>query len=574
MMNMKTYKKALLLLSFGMTLNSCLDLDPKDQLADGNLWNSASDFEYFANNFYSWTRDFSTAVFDAPHSDTRSDLMTSNTINEYSHGNNSIPTSDANYTDNYKRIRRCNLLLKNAASYSGAESISRYVAEAKFFRAYCFFDLVQLYGDVIWTAEPLDINSPELRTTRNNRGEVIDNIIKDLQEAAPDLPETIGTEDAGKISKWGAYAFLSRVALYEGAWQKFRNNEARGKALLTIAADAAKKVIDSKQFELFKPAALGEMAYKYLFTLENVQCNPANITKSSNKEYIFSRRHDETIAPIGKNITHNCLKNVQYINRKFVNMYLCSDGLPIEKSEKFNDYAKMTSEFENRDNRMKNSLLASGTVYWGNKDAECRIDWKGMEGEDATHAMTCDVRTGSGYQNLKWCAERQVKDTQEGYDYPIIRYAEVLLNYAEAVYERDGNISDADLNLSLNLVRNRVNVDMPKLSNDFVRNHGLNMQEEIRRERTVELYNEGFRIDDLKRWNEAMVEMPKDILGIQWKGTEFEATWKNASSMAKNADGCLIMESGRSWSSKNDLYPLPADQIQLNPNLGQNAGWQ
>lgn len=574
MMNMKTYKKALLLLSFGMTLNSCLDLDPKDQLADGNLWNSASDFEYFANNFYSWTRDFSTAVFDAPHSDTRSDLMTSNTINEYSHGNNSIPTSDANYTDNYKRIRRCNLLLKNAASYSGAESISRYVAEAKFFRAYCFFDLVQLYGDVIWTAEPLDINSPELRTARNNRGEVIDNIIKDLQEAAPDLPETIGTEDAGKISKWGAYAFLSRVALYEGAWQKFRNNESRGKALLTIAADAAKKVIDSKQFELFKPAALGEMAYKYLFTLENVQCNPANITKSSNKEYIFSRRHDETIAPIGKNITHNCLKNVQYINRKFVNMYLCSDGLPIEKSEKFNDYAKMTSEFENRDNRMKNSLLASGTVYWGNKDAECRIDWKGMEGEDATHAMTCDVRTGSGYQNQKWCAERQVKDTQEGYDYPIIRYAEVLLNYAEAVYERDGNISDADLNLSLNLVRNRVNVDMPKLSNDFVRNHGLNMQEEIRRERTVELYNEGFRIDDLKRWNEAMVEMPKDILGIQWKGTEFEATWKNASSMAKNADGCLIMESGRSWSSKNDLYPLPADQIQLNPNLGQNAGWQ
>lgn len=574
MMNMKTYKKALLLLSFGMTLNSCLDLDPKDQLADGNLWNSASDFEYFANNFYGWTRDFSTAVFDAPHSDTRSDLMTSNTINEYSHGNNSIPTSDANYTDNYKRIRRCNLLLKNAASYSGAESISRYVAEAKFFRAYCFFDLVQLYGNVIWTAEPLDINSPELRTTRNDRGEVIDNIIKDLQDAAPDLPETIGTEDAGKISKWGAYAFLSRVALYEGTWQKFRNNEARGKALLTIAADAAKKVIDSKQFELFKPAALGEMAYKYLFTLENVQCNPANITKSSNKEYIFSRRHDETIAAIGKNITHNCLKNVQYINRKFVNMYLCSDGLPIEKSEKFNDYAKMTSEFENRDNRMKNSLLASGTVYWANKDAECRIDWKGMEGEDATHAMTCDVRTGSGYQNQKWATERQVKDTQEGYDYPIIRYAEVLLNYAEAVYERDGNISDADLNLSLNLVRNRVNVDMPKLSNDFVRNHGLNMQEEIRRERTVELYNEGFRIDDLKRWNEAMVEMPKDILGIKWKGTEFEATWTNASSMAKDADGCLIMESGRSWSSKNDLYPLPADQIQLNPSLGQNAGWQ
>lgn len=130
------------------------------------------------------------------------------------------------------------------------------------------------------------------------------------------------------------------------------------------------------------------------------------------------------------------------------------------------------------------------------------------------------------------------------------------------------------MNISLNLVRKRINTDMPELSNDFVKDHGLDMREEIRRERTVELYNEGFRIDDLKRWNEAIVEMPKDILGIQWQGTEFETVWSNASSMARNEDGCLVMESGRSWSSKNDLYPLPADQIQLNPNLGQNSGWQ
>lgn len=571
---MKIYKKAILLLSFGMTLNSCLDLDPQDQLADGNLWGTASDFEYFANVFYGWTRDFSTAVYDAPHSDVRSDLMTSNTVNVYSHGNNTIPTTDNNYTDNYKRIRRCNLLLKNAASYSGAESISRYVAEAKFFRAYCYFDLVQLYGNVIWTDKPLDIDSPELNTTRHDRGEVIGYIIKDLQEAAPELPETIGSDENGRISKWGAYAFLSRVALYEGTWQKFRNNETRGKELLGISADAAKKVIESKQYELFKPAALGDMAYKYLFTLENVQSNPAKLTKNDNKEYIFSRRHDETIAPIGQNVTHNCLKNVQYISRKFVNMYLCSDGLPVGKSGDFNGYAKMTTEFENRDNRMKNSLLANGVMYWDNKDKTSRIDWKGMDGEDARNATACNVRTGSGYQNQKWATERLVKDTQEGYDYPIIRYAEVLLNYAEAVFERDGKITDSDLNLSLNLVRNRINPDMPKLSNNFVTTHGLDMQEEIRRERTVELYNEGFRIDDLKRWNEAIVEMPKDILGIQWKDSEFETAWKEGASMAQNSDGCLIMESGRSWSSKNDLYPLPADQIQLNPNLGQNTGWQ
>lgn len=126
--------------------------------------------------------------------------------------------------------------------FSGNGDISRYVAEAKFFRAYSYFDLVQLFGDVIITKEPLDITSPELRMSRNDRSEVIDFVIQDLKDAAEVLPEIIATDEEGRISKWGAYAFLSRVALYEGTWQQNRNNEERGKALLSIAADAAKKL--------------------------------------------------------------------------------------------------------------------------------------------------------------------------------------------------------------------------------------------------------------------------------------------------------------------------------------------
>ena len=574
---MKLYKKAFLILSLGLTLNSCLDLDPQDQLADGNLWGAADDFKYFATNFYGWTRDFKSVISDGAHSDWRSDLMTSSSVNMYSNGSNPIPTSDGNYTSNYAHIHRCNLLLQKAASFSGNGDISRYVAEAKFFRAYSYFDLVQLFGNVIITKEPLDITSPELRMSRNDRSEVIDFVIQDLKDAAEVLPEIIATDEEGRISKWGAYAFLSRVALYEGTWQQNRNNEERGKALLSIAADAAKKVIDSKQFELFKPAALGEMAYKYLFILENVQSNPANLTKSANKEYIFYRRHDETIAPIGTNITHGCVANVQYINRKFVNMYLCSNGLPIDHAKSadvFKGYGGLTTEFENRDNRMKNCLLAHGTKYWDNDKP--RIDWKGMDGEDATNAITCNVFQGSGYQNQKWGTERKVADTFEGYDFPIIRYAEVLLNYAEAMYElgTTGKALDDALNISLNLVRLRVNPDMPKLTTSFASENSLNMREEIRRERTIELYNEGFRVDDLKRWNTAIVEMPKPILGVKWTGTDFATSWAGASNMAKDSDGCLILENSRRWGSKNDLYPLPVDQCQLNPNLGQNPGWQ
>lgn len=165
---MKLYKKIFLILAVGASTSSCLDLDSQDQLSDGNMWQSASDFEYFANTFYGWTRDFKTVISDAPHSDWRSDLMTSSSINVYSHGNNSIETSDANYTDAYKHIRRTNLLLQKAEGYSGSETIAQYVAEAKFFRAYCYFDLLQLYGDAVITKSPLDIDSPELNVNLNS----------------------------------------------------------------------------------------------------------------------------------------------------------------------------------------------------------------------------------------------------------------------------------------------------------------------------------------------------------------------------------------------------------------------
>ena len=412
-----------------------------------------------------------------------------------------------------------------------------------------------------------------MQKERNDRGEVIDFIIQDLREAIAKLPEA--SPENGRINKYVAYSFISRVALYEGTWQKFRGNTVRGKELCDVAAEAAKEVINSGRYELFAPSALGTMAYKYLFTLEDAQSTPVpGLTKASNKEYIFYRRHDNDLSRFNINITHGAVANAALINRKFVNMYLCSDGLPIEKSPKFQGYSTMNSEFQNRDNRMSNSFLQNGEKYWVNDPGSSRIDWKGMEGEDAKSALTMRPTFGSGYQNKKWGTEREVIDYYEGYDFPIIRYAEVLLNYVEAVYERDNAISDSDLDLSLNLVRLRVNPEMPKLSNTLVNSNGLDMREEIRRERTVELYFEGFRIDDLKRWKTAETEMPKDILGIKWEGTEFQTAWGTESNRARNADGCLIMESGRAWSEKNYLHPLPTDQLQLNPKLGQNPGWK
>ena len=596
----------LLAIVLGMTFHSCLDLEPQDQLGGKNMWTSVNDYKQFANTFYSWTRDFSSVVYDGTHSDKRSDLITYQSYNEFSRGINSIPSSDANYTDNYKHIRRTNLLLQNAEAYAKPEDIKQYIGEAYFFRAYSYFDLLQLYGDVIITKKPLDITDPEMKVKRNDRSEVVDLIIDDLNHAVENLPafKELTTEEEGRISKEGAQAFLSRVALYEGTWQKSRNgnqNTQRSANLLDIAAKAARTVIDAKYgytfrlsvpnnrnvypylartvidakygytFRLFgtdsETKILGDSAQKYMFILENEKSNPAGIKKSSNHEYIFARRHDQVLASIGKNITQECLANVQWVTRKFANLYLCDDGLPIEKSGRFQKYDKKVSEFLNRDNRMRYTLLKPGTRYWGNKFG--RTSWQWDE-TDLKTSKVYDPASGTCYGNQKWSAERVVPDTQEGYDFPLIRYAEVLLNYAEAIYERDDKIENEDLNISLNLVRQRVNTNMPALTNELTQAHGLDMRTEIRRERTVELFNEGFRIDDLKRWKTAENEMPQTMLGIKWKGTEYES-WNTTFSL--NDEGCVVVETGRQWADKNYLYPLPSDQLQLNPTLGQNPGW-
>ena len=119
--------RTILIVALGCLTHSCLDLDPKDQIADGNYWSSISDFKLFANQFYGWTRDFSTSIYDAPHSDKRSDLiMDKGSKNIYSNGTNTVLASDKNYTDNYNRIRRTNILLQKAEAFSNPDDITQY----------------------------------------------------------------------------------------------------------------------------------------------------------------------------------------------------------------------------------------------------------------------------------------------------------------------------------------------------------------------------------------------------------------------------------------------------------------
>lgn len=549
-------------------------MKPINEISDASYWNNADQFKLAANEYYTYLRSFADILNDSPHSDRRSDMLyTRDGANTFSNGTNTIPTTDGNWNTAYTRIRATNYLLNKASTYTTPSEIEKYVAEAQFFRAYLYFDLLQLFGGVPIVKTLLSPESPELQAPRNSRDEVVDFIIADLESAIAVLPleSAIAAADKGRISKGTAQAFLSRVALYEGTWQKFRNNATRGNALLDKAIANADAVILSKQYELFAPAILGDSAQKYLFILENQQSNPANLTKAANKEYILANRYDFASRQIRINITHQSLGNIHWGTKKLMDLYLCQDGLPVEKSPLFKGYKTTTSEYDNRDNRMIYTFMQDGKYYWDNENPGARTTWKGDAADIASSRGKQNIVTGSGYSPQKFATERRLQDQEEGYDYPVIRLAEVLLNYAEAVYEKNGTVSDADLDKSLNLVRNRINKKMPKLSNTLVQANGLDMRTEIRRERTLELFLEGFRRDDLIRWKTAEIEMPKPIEGIVWTGTAFETRWASIKSQVVN--GNYRLEGNRQWTEKHYLLPIPSQQIQLNPNLTQSPGW-
>ena len=584
-----------------------LNLLPLDQLSDAAFFKTAGDYKVFANQYYSWTKNFTTlpGILDNPHSDGRSDLFGGG--GSFGAGTNTIPNTEANFgnsgnwTVDYTRIRAANYLLTKATGYQTPTEIAQFVAEAHFFRAYVYFDLLQQYGGVPLITTLLTADSAQLFGPRSTRDSTVDLIISDLQAAIPNLPVSIASTSAdfGRVTQMAAQAYLSRVALYEGTWQKFRSGSgSRIDSLLDLAIAASGAVINSNQYALFgTPASnalggnstvLGDSAQKYMFVLENVKSNPAGVTKTANHEYILATRYDNVLKVTNNNITHS--SNVG-ANRKFVNMYLCNDGLPVEKSPLFQGYSTFLAEYQNRDNRMRYTLKLPYQFFWqGN--ANYRVDWIGGPADKA-NAQGPLIPTGYGSQ--KWATERQCPDYQESEDYPVIRYAEVLLNYAEAVFERNGAISDADLDKSLNLVRLRINTDngMPKLSNDLVTANGLDMRTEIRRERTIELFNEDFRLDDIKRWHSGSVDLVSNVGGsaydnaaafvsswpvsIEWTGTQYQSgpnAFPAGSTLPKDANGCIITDqTARQWAEKNYLYPIPAQQIALNPQLQQNPGW-
>lgn len=569
--------------------NKYLDLKPLDSNSDSTNWTSESAIETYSWKFYGYLSELSYGsgwTRGQYHAEGLTDDYATESFVEFT---KTIPNSSGTWNTNYDRIREANIMLNriDLVPDLSEKAANHWRGVARFFRALYHYNLVRTYGDVVWVEEEIDFSKEEnITRPRDSRVTVMDNIVADLEFAMNNCydPSTAGVNT---VNNMVAAALLSRVALYEGAWEKYHNvSGGHADTFYSKAKTAAAKVIESNLYEvtdnykgMYTSLSLvgsKEVLLYKIYTLANV--NGGKITEA-HSQYGWS---DSSTPTWG--LTKSAMEN-----------YTNDQGLPVHMFA-YND-ATMDGVFKNRDKRLTASVydqimpitelawdfgIISTTGYW-------------------TFKFLPLERRAEMEANASWNGPSN--DT----DGPIFQYSEVLLNYAEACAEL-GQITQSDLDKSVNLLRVKhggipaltlagtgVSVNgtaITKAPGDPAANVLL---QELRRERRSELMCDGFRHDDLMRWalgeNLDTKKNPDGYLGASTAALQdYAATvdgakaWTEISAKnfflagykspyntaAVNAGGTTV---DREWNDKYYLEPIPAGQILLDDKLTQNPGW-
>lgn len=536
-------------------LTGCsLDKLPETTLANTNFWKSENDFRGACNKLYVDLGGF--------WQDTRSDEIVSTSPNSVSTGNRTVPATSGDWTNPYNAIGVANNIIEQVGASQQSENIkNRWIAEARFFRAYHYFDLVKKYGDVPLILKSFtSTNDPDLYSARTPREQVIQQCYEDLDFAYKYLPDIDNLKDDtnwGRVSKSAVLGMLTRIGLYEGTFSKYHQLGGDWKAHLKKSIDAAELLINSGKHDLYP-----DYAKMFLFDGEGRQ----------NKENVFVKVYGPNGAGTTTHNNSRTLENSVSVTRHTVDQFLYTDGLPREKSSlAILDETHYDDVFENRDPRL------ALTCYHYNEDA-----YKGgYVPFNNAHGFGYPIKKGFMYDEWQLNNKATV-------DKMIIRYAEVLISYAEALYEYNGSITDQQLEATINKVRARVGMTA-KLTNEFVEQNGLNMLDEIRRERLVEFVDEGLHYDDIIRWKTAEKVLPTNILGLKYTDAETttsrsdlaarlttEGGMYKGQKIADQADLYVIEEaSTRSFDPARDYYyPIPTYEISTSKGaIQQNPKW-
>lgn len=527
-----------------------LDRYPLDAISDETFWTTEEQLTLALNGLYANVKNNNTVAMDQM-GDNSINSSTGDSYRIFGSGNfgPELASVDAEWRSQYAGIRQCNVFLAN---YQRATTVSQVIkdqmaGEAKTIRAYMYMNLVSYFGDLPLVTKPLKID--ELYGPRNPRKEIIDFILNELEEAAGLMKKERQTGiTLGRFSKGTALAFKARMALYDSRW--------------TVAEKAAKDVMDLGVYALYstgKPA----VDYYNLFTYAG------KLSNGTNRETIAARINLSDVS------MHNLSRESQVPDqasrynptKALVDAYLCSDGLPIDKSPLYKEdtYANL---FENRDPRMKQTILAPGATWGGRRDGNPANTNPAVFTAPKFVSDKLGSVTITGYYYTKYVEVSAVSQvTKDQNDIHVMRLAEVLLTYAEARLEQ-GTLTQADLDLTINLLRDRVGMKRMTLT-DLAANN-LDLRTEIRRERRIELAREGQRWYDIIRWKQGSL-LAADVKGMK---KSLATVPSHVSNLAADANGYIITMTGRQFvDPKHYLFPVPLTQLQRNPALGQNPGW-
>ncbi len=574
-----------------------LERAPLDELSEEAVWTTEENLQLYCNSFYkNFPAENSSNGLGIyrplPYCDLISDdyvpypeystTMRSLTIPA---GTYTITTASGSGEWNFENIRSLNYFLDNYEKIDIDESKKHiYAGEILFFKALDYFKKVKLFGDVPWLSHVVNVDSDELYAPRTPRSQVMDSVLSCINTAIEWLPE-YGEEETDRLNKDMALFFKARLCLYEGTYRTYHTDLALdGTKFLNEAVDACETLMNEGHYSLYSTGDI-ENDYYDIFAQYDYDDNPEIILW---KEFSYEES-------LGIPFSRYYIQNLFQISasRTLVEEYLCSDGLPTSVSPLFLGTDSIQAEFTNRDPRLKQTvcnfgekLLEEGLIWNGNNPLPTL---NGMSGGVALDARRCI----SGFRICKWWI-----NDQEDYDrvglgqqaFPIYRYAEVLLNYAEAQCEL-GQCTQNVLDNSVNLIRARAGMPALNLSNipsdpsldglyqEYCGYTPGPLLREIRRERRVEMCFEGLRYDDLMRWKAGkFYEIP--VRGIKYLQSQFGDRVTVGQDIFLDEENFVLpykqfYPNGRIFDeNKNYLFPIPLEDLVLNPNLVQNPGWE
>ena len=596
---MKKYSSILLLIF--LALAACkedfLDRYPQTSISPEAFFNTEEDLALYINGLISFPDRYSY------RDDQNTDNAATTGAVELKTIMTGTPTAQ-NITGgwSWERLRNINYFLGNYQKAAVSSEVkSHYVGLAKYYRAEFYMAKVKRYSDVPWFSKALNPEDAELFKTQDPRALVVDSIMADLEYASNNIREKVPT---GTPGKWAAKMLYAKIALYEGTYRKYHtelNLQSTANRFLEKASVVSGEIKSSKKFSIYntgKPA----QDYGTLFSSQDLL---------SNSEVILANSFDPTKNRAQDNNTEIFGEYEQSPSRDLIQSYLMKDGTYFTDMSGYQQF-QFVKEFENRDPRLSQTMVFPGWIRQ----------------PDVLPYVQRLNKNFTGYHQLKGFVNSSDAVVRQGVDFPVYRYADALLIYAESLAEL-GTLTQANLDESVNLLRKRAGVpDLnlakanaapdPFMAQKHPNLTGVNKGVilEIRRERRVELAFENSRYDDLMRWQagKLLTSIPegmffpglgkydmtgdgiediilidksssipaeaqklKNALGttlIYYKGGAFG---EDVTVYLKNglAGGTLVTETAaRKFEDPKYYYrPIPQQQILLNPKLKQVFGW-